>query len=89
MLSQVSGKEFDKLYVSFMVRDHIKAVDDWEQRAPTLTDSRIEHWVAGLLPILKDHLEQGQSIAARIGVNADDLAKIDEATSPSHPLRAR
>jgi putative membrane protein len=89
MLSQLSGKEFDKVYISFMVRDHLKTIGDWEQRAPTLSDPQIKHWMAALLPILKDHLEQGKAIAAGIGVTANDLAKVDEATSPSHPLRAR
>ena len=89
MLSQLSGKEFDKAYMAFMVRDHIKVIGDWEQRAPTLADHRVKHWMAGLLPVLKDHLEHGRAIAAGIGVNANDLAKVDEAASPSNPLRTR
>jgi len=89
MLSQLSGKEFDKAYMAFMVRDHIKVIGDWEQRSPTLADSRVKHWIAGLLPVLKDHLERGRTIAAAIGVNANDLAKVDEAVSPSNHLRVR
>jgi putative membrane protein len=89
MLSQLSGKEFDKSYMAFMVQDHIQVIGDWEQRAPTLADHRIKHWMTGLLPVLKDHLEQGRAIAAAIGVNANDLAKVDEAASPSNPLRTR
>ena len=89
MLSQLSGMDFDKAYMAFMVRDHIKLIGDWEQRSPTLADPRVKHWIAGLLPVLKDHLEQGRTIAAAIGVNAKDLAKVDEAMSPSNPLRVR
>jgi putative membrane protein len=89
MLSQLSAKEFDKVYMSFMVQDHMKVIGDWEQRAPTLTDPRVKHWMGDLLPILKDHLEQGRAIAAGIGVTANDLAKVAEATSPSNPLRTR
>jgi putative membrane protein len=88
MLSQLSGKQFDKAYMAFMVQDHIKVIGDWEQRAPTLADHRIKHWVAGLLPVLKDHLVQARAIAAAIGVNASDLAKVDEAASPSNVLEA-
>jgi putative membrane protein len=86
MLSQLSGKEFDKAYMAFIVRDHMRAVENWEKRGPMLADPRIVHWMAGLLPILKDHLERGRAIAASIGVNANDLAKADDATSPSTPL---
>ena len=89
MLSQLSGKEFDKAYMAFMVRDHRKVISDWEQRAPTLADHRVKHWIAGLLPVLKDHLEHGKAIATGIGVNANDLAKVEEAASPLNPLRAR
>jgi putative membrane protein len=89
MLSQLSGMDFDKAYMAFMVRDHIKLIGDWEQRSPTLADPRVKHWIAGLLPVLKDHLEQGRTIAAAIGVNANDLAKVDEAMSPSNTLRVR
>ena len=89
MLSELSGEKFDKAYMAFIVRDHMQAVENWEQRAPTLADPRVKHWMAGFLPILKDHLERGRAIAAAIGVNDNDLAKIDEATSPSNPLRSR
>jgi putative membrane protein len=88
MLSQLSGKEFDKAYMAFMVRDHIKLIGDWEQRAPTLADPRIKHWVEALLPVLKDHLVQARAIASTIGVNASDFEKVDEAASPSKPLVA-
>jgi predicted outer membrane protein len=89
MLSQLSVKEFDNVYMAFMVQDHMKVIGDWEQRAPTLTDPRVKRWMEDLLPILKDHLEQGKAIAAGIGVTANDLAKVHEATSPSNPLRTR
>jgi hypothetical protein len=89
MLSQLTGKEFDKVYMAFMVRDHTMLIDDWEQRAPMIADPRIEHWMADLLLVLKAHLEEGGAIAAAIGVNANDLAKVDEAASPSNPLRVR
>jgi putative membrane protein len=85
MLSQLSGKDFDKAYISFIVLDHMKELGEWEQRASTLTDPRLERWTAGILPILNDHLARGRAIAATIGVNDKDLARVEEATSPSHP----
>ena len=86
MLSQLSGKDFDKAYISFIVRDHMRELGEWEQRAPTLTDPRLQHWTAGILPILNDHLARGRAIATTIGVNDEDLARVEEATSPSQPL---
>jgi putative membrane protein len=69
-LSQLTGKDFDKAYISFMVRDHMKDLGQLEQGAQTLTDPQVKQWTAATLPILKDHLEQANAIAAMIGVNA-------------------
>jgi len=67
-LSQLSGKDFDIAYISFIVGDHMKTLGELEQGAKTLTDPRIEQWTAGTLPLLKEHLEQAKSLAATIGV---------------------
>jgi putative membrane protein len=67
-LAQLSGKEFDKAYISSMVRDHVKDLDDFEQGAQTLKDPQVKQWTAGTLPILKDHLERAKAIAATIGI---------------------
>src|SRR5689334_5505674 len=69
-LSQLSGKDFDRPYMAFMVRDHTKELGDWEKRGQTLTDPRMEHWQADTLAILKDHLAEAKAIAAAIGVSA-------------------
>lgn len=68
-LSQLSGKDFDKAFMSFMVQDHEKDLGELKQRAPTLTDPRVEHWTADALRIVKDHLEEAQAIATEIGAN--------------------
>jgi putative membrane protein len=68
-LSQLSGKDFDKAYMSFMVQDHEKDLGELKQRAPTLTDPRVEHWTADALRIVKDHLEEAQAIATALGAN--------------------
>ncbi len=68
-LSQLSGKDFDKAFMSFMVQDHEKDLGELKQRAPTLTDPRVEHWPADAQRIVKDHLEEAQAIATEIGAN--------------------
>ena len=68
-LSQLSGNDFDKAFMSFMVQDHEKDLGELKQRAPTLTDPRVEHWTADALRIVKDHLDETQAIATEIGAN--------------------
>jgi putative membrane protein len=77
-LSELSGKDFDKAYMAFMVRDHMKDLGELQQRAATLTDPRVQHWMEDTLHILKEHLEQAKLIAAAIGVTAKDEPKVQE-----------
>jgi putative membrane protein len=69
-LSQLSGKDFDKAYISFMVEDHMKDLGEFQQGARTLQDPQVRQWTQGTLPILKAHLDKAKAIAAMIGVNA-------------------
>ena len=77
-LSQLSGKDFDIAYISFMVGNHVQDVGEMEQGAKTLTDPRVQQWTASTLPLLKDHLEQVKAVARTIGVNENDASKVKE-----------
>lgn len=78
-LSQLSGKDFDIAYISFIVRDHMRNLAELEQGAKTLTaDPRVEHLTAGTLPLLKDHLEQARAVAATVGVKDNDVSEAKE-----------
>lgn len=74
-LSQLSGKDFDTAYIVFMLGDHMKDLGHLEQGARTIADDpRVERWATGILPLLRDHLEQAKAIAATIGVKTDDVS---------------
>ena len=66
--SQLSGKEFDRAYMMYMLRNHMIDVTEFEQRAPAIKDPEVQEWAAGTLPILKQHLEQAQHIATDMGL---------------------
>jgi putative membrane protein len=77
-LSQLSGKDFDIAYISFIVRDHMKNFAELEQGSKSLTtDPRIGHVTASTLPLLKDHLEQAKALAATIGVREQDINEVN------------
>lgn len=67
--SQLSGKEFDQAYMTYMLRDHRKDVKDFEQGAHALKNPRIQRWAEGTLPVLKRHLQKAQQIATSIGIS--------------------
>src|SRR5215204_6114349 len=66
--AQLSGKEFDRAYIMYMVRDHMKDLTRFEEGAQAIKDPQVQQWAAGSLPILKQHLHEAQQIATVIGV---------------------
>jgi len=80
-LAQLSGKDFDKAYMSFMVQDHGKDLGQLEQRASTVTDPRVQRWMADSLRIFKDHLNEATAIAVAMGINPKSEPIVQDSTS--------
>jgi putative membrane protein len=68
--SRLSGSEFDRAYIGYMLRDHRKDVKEFERHAKAIKDPEVLHWAEGTLPLLKEHLRQAQKIASAIGIDA-------------------
>jgi putative membrane protein len=62
-LSKLSGEDFDKAYMSDMVKDHTQDVADFQRESNAGTDSDIKDFAAKTLPTLQDHLRQAKEIA--------------------------
>ena len=69
-LSKLSGEEFDRAYIQYMVQDHKKEVKQFEQNAQQIKDQDVKKWAASAVPVLKEHLQKAQTIAASIGFGA-------------------
>lgn len=69
-LSQLSGKDFDRAYIQYMLQDHKKEVNEFEQNGLQLQDKDVKQWASGTLPVLKQHLQQAQTIASSIGIDS-------------------
>ena len=69
--AQLSGTDFDRAYMRYMVRDHMKDVKEFERSARAIKDPRVQQWAEGTLPLLKQHLRKAQQVAAAIGLNSD------------------
>ena len=67
--AQLSGREFDRAYMEYMLRDHRKDVKEFERNVKAITDPQVLHWAEGTLPLLKEHLRQAQQIAGAIGLD--------------------
>lgn len=68
-ISQLSGKEFDRAYMTYMLRDHAKDVQEFERGAHALKNPQVQQWAEGTLPVLKQHLQRARQIASSIGID--------------------
>jgi len=61
-MKKLSGKEFDKHYISMMTDDHKDDIDQFEMAAKDLKDTEIKAFAAKTLPVLKMHLDSATAI---------------------------
>lgn len=69
-LSKLSGKEFDRLYITTMLGEHAKSVKDFEQQSLMGQNKEVRQWAAGAVPVLKEHLQKVQTIASSLRFDA-------------------
>lgn len=65
-LSKKSGTAFDKAYMSDMVKDHNKDVQEFKKAANEVQDPDLKSWVSKTLPVIEDHLKQAKQIAGKV-----------------------
>lgn len=70
-LSKLSGAEFDKTYMSHMLKDHKKDVSEFEKQASKGDDSSVKSFAQQTLPTLREHLTMAQTIAGKVGASED------------------
>jgi putative membrane protein len=66
-LSKMSGPDFDKEYMSTMLKDHQADVKDFETQAKDGNDGDIKDFAGKTLPTLQQHLQMAQQTAQKVG----------------------
>jgi putative membrane protein len=61
-LSKLSGDQFDKAYMSDMVKDHTQDVADFQKEANSGADSDVKNFATKTLPTLEDHLREAKQL---------------------------
>jgi putative membrane protein len=64
-LSKLSAEEFDKVYMTDMLKDHKKDVAAFRAESNTGHDPDVKNFAAQMLPTLRDHLKDAQGIAPK------------------------
>lgn len=69
-LAALDGPEFEKAYIEAMVKDHRKAVSDFQAQAKRSQDTELKTFASETEPKLRQHLEQAQRLQAHFSSNA-------------------
>jgi putative membrane protein len=65
-LGSLSGADFDRAYMSEMIRDHTEDVALFEREADIAADPDIKAWAARSLPMLREHLALARQINSEV-----------------------
>lgn len=68
-LQGMSGAEFDKTYMSEMVKDHQKDIDEFQREADSGKDPEVKAFASQTLPTLREHLKMARDAAAAVGAS--------------------
>ena len=60
------GRDFDRSYMTEMIRDHEKDVKEFEAAASAVTDPDLKAWAAQTLPTLREHLEMAKQVESKL-----------------------
>lgn len=86
-LSKLSGKDFDRAYVQYMMRDHHKDMTEFDRQSKNGRDQELKDFASRTLPTIQDHYNQAQQIAQQEGIQASH-AKHGSTTRTSNKQRS-
>jgi putative membrane protein len=65
-LSKLSGADFDREFMSMMIKDHAKEVKEFEDVSAKAKDTDVKDWAAKTLPTLREHLQMARDINGKV-----------------------
>ena len=70
-LSQLSGKEFDRAYITTMLQEHAHELKELgKQSLIEKNPEEVRQWAAGALPVVEEHFAKAKTIASSLGIIA-------------------
>ncbi|WP_243374202.1 DUF4142 domain-containing protein [Geotalea sp. SG265] len=66
-LNKASAADFDKKYMTEMVKDHKDDVEDFRKATQKVKDPEVKAWAEKTLPVLEQHLQQAKEVAQKVG----------------------
>ncbi len=65
-LAGLSGEQFDREYMKFMVADHQQDVAEFRKASTTSGDPEVKRFAAKTLPVLEEHLKMAEKVNASL-----------------------
>ncbi|HEX2973020.1 MAG TPA: DUF4142 domain-containing protein [Tepidisphaeraceae bacterium] len=73
-LTKMSGAEFDRAYMSQMIKDHEKDIKEFKHQAQNGKDQDLKTFASNTVPTLESHLRLAEEIAPKVGVKTSARA---------------
>ena len=78
-LQNLSGKEFDRAYMTLMIQNHKDYVDYFRKEGRAANSAQVRNLVSAGLPMLEQHWSQAQQIGVKVGANPNAVSsKVSE-----------
>lgn len=68
-LTRLSGTEFDRMYMSHMLKHHQKDISDFEKQASKGDNDALQSFARETLPTLREHYQLAQTVGAKVGAS--------------------
>jgi putative membrane protein len=85
-LNSLTGADFDRAYMSEMVRDHTEDIAVFERAAEVSADPDIKAWAARSLPMLRDHLALARQVNSEVVLGPAPVIVVAPAALPAAVL---
>jgi len=85
-LNALSGADFDRAYMSEMVRDHTADIALFERAADVSADPDVKAWAARSLPMLRDHLALARQVNSEVVLGPAPVIVVAPAALPAAVL---
>jgi putative membrane protein len=82
-LNALTGADFDRAYMSEMLRDHNEDIALFERAAEVSADPDIKAWAARSLPMLRDHLALARQVNSEVVLGPAPVVVVAPAALPA------
>jgi len=82
-LNALTGADFDRAYMSEMLRDHNEDIALFERAVEVSADPDVKAWAARSLPMLRDHLALARQVNSEVVLGPAPVVVVAPAALPA------